>query len=71
MKKENKIKLKGIPTDMDLDFGKTGRTYEISKEEFQRLSKRFGGIYGIDWYFTCSGFIKYWDGKRWNLEKYF
>lgn len=43
---------------------------EISDEKFKQLCQKYG-VYGIDWYVVDGGFIKFWDGKKWDYIRWF
>ena len=64
---EEYVELKTKPTDMDLDFGMIEEKIRIKKEEFEGLCKDFG-IYGIDWYFTTGGGLKWFDKEGWHFN---
>lgn len=38
---------------------------EVSPDEFGSLSRKYG-TYNIDWYYTETGKIKYFDGEAWK-----
>lgn len=43
----------------------------VSYAEFERLNAKYGGHYGINWYFLGTRSIKYFDSKhnKWDVAR--
>jgi len=43
----------------------------LSYKQYERLNLRYGGFYGINWYFLGTDSIKYFDSNedKWKIEK--
>lgn len=39
----------------------------IPREEYIKKCGAYG-VYGVDWYYTETGSLKYYDGKGWHYE---
>lgn len=42
-------------------------TITLSDKKYQELCSEFG-TFSVDWYFTETEAIKYYDGKEWHYE---
>lgn len=62
------IEIETQPTDMDLDFNRVGGKIKIKKSLYIKLSKLYG-LYSFNWYITAGGFLKYFKGNEWHLER--